>query len=138
MTIKIPNEGELELLDKAIHDVLSVNENFILKLYKNNYTPVDASTATDFTVADFTNYVDKTLHRANFSAATTVGGKASTTYDTAQSWTCGTTGNTIYGYYVVGNNSGKVCWAEKFDTARILNSGDIFSITPSLTLRTES
>ena len=76
-----------------LKDTLSTDENFILHLYKNSYTPVAASTSTDFTEADFTNYVNKTLARATWRAAVTVSGKAESSYGTTPlSWTCGATG----------------------------------------------
>ena len=51
-------------------------------------------------------------------------------YGTAQSWTCGATGDTIYGYFIVGATSGKLICAEAFATPRTLASGDTLSITP--------
>ncbi len=140
MALKVPNEGELELLDKMLKDALSVDENYILKLYKNDYTPLDTSTIGSFTIADFTNYVHKTLTRTNWSAAATNGSsKAESSYGTApESWTCGASGNTIYGYWVEGASSAKCLWAERFATARVLASGDVLNITPKFTLTTES
>ena len=121
------NEGELELLDKMLKDALSVDEAYILKLFQNNYTPADTTTSANMTAATFTNYAHKTLTRAGWSAATTnASGKAESSYGTApESWTCGATGNTIYGYWVEGASSGKVLWAERFATARVLASGDV-------------
>ncbi len=111
MALVVVNEGELELLDKCLKDTLSTDENMILHLYKNNYTPVAATTSTDFTEADFTNYVNKTLARTTWNAAVTVSGKAESSYGSAPlSWTCGATGNTIYGYWVQGATSNKVLW----------------------------
>lgn len=138
MALVTPDEGELELLDKMLKDALSVDEGYTLKLYKNDYTPIQTSTGTDFTVADFTNYVDKTLTRTGWGAASTVSNKASATYGTQQSWTCGATGNTIYGYYILGASSGKVLWAERFSSARTLASGDVLNLTPSITLNSEN
>ena len=117
MALVVPNQGELELLDKMLRDTLSTDENYILHLYKNDYTPVAATTSTDFTEADFTNYVVKTLARATWNAAVTVSGKAESSYgSTPLSWTCGATGNNIYGYWVGGATSNAVLFAEKFGT----------------------
>lgn len=122
-----------------LKDTLSTNEDFILKLYKNNYTPIAATTSADFTQADFTNYVVKTLARATWRAAVTVSNKAESSYGTAPlSWTCGATGNTIYGYYVIGATSNVVCWAEKFGTSRVLAEDDVLNLTPKFTLSSES
>ncbi len=138
MALLVPDEGELELLDKMLKDALSTDEDFILNLFKNNYTPMDASTSTDFTVADFSNYVVKTLDRVTWSASKTVATKAESSYGTTPlSWTCGATGNTIYGYWVEGAASSIVCWAERFGTSRVLAMDDVLNLTPKFTLATE-
>lgn len=132
------NAGELELLDKMLKDALSTNETYILKLYKNDYTPVDASTQTNFTEATFTNYAAFTLTRAGWNAAVTVSNKAETSYTTSpRSWTCGASGNTVYGYWVIGTTSNTCLWAERFATSRVLASGDVLNLTPKFTLNKE-
>lgn len=115
MALKVPNEGELELLDKMLLDALSVDENYILRLYRVNRTPADSDTTANYTEANFTNYAAKTLTRAGWNAASTVSNKAESSYGTQQSWTSGTAGNTIFGYYVVAATSNKLLWAEKFN-----------------------
>lgn len=121
-----------------LKDALSVDENYTLKLYKSNTTPDQSSVAGDFTEADFTDYTAKTLTRTGWGAASTVSNKASATYGSAQTWTCGATGNTIYGYFVVGATSGTLLWAERFGTARVLADTDQLSFTPTFTLNSES
>ena len=138
MALLTPNKGELELLDKMLKDALDTDESYLLKLYKNDYTPADASVTASFTQADFTNYAGRTLTRAGWNAAVTVSGKAETSYGTGpQSWTCGASGNTVYGYYVEGITSGTTLWAERFSTSRVLANGDVLNITPKFTLNKE-
>jgi len=113
-----------------LKDALSTDEDFILHLFKNNYTPVDGTTSTDFTEADFTNYTVRTLTRANWNAAVTVSGKAESSYGSSPlSWTCGATGNTVYGYWVQGATSADVCWAERFGTSRVLAEDDVLNLS---------
>ena len=139
MGLVVPSEGELELLDKMLKDALSTDENYILKLYNNSYSPVEASTGSSFTEANFTNYAARTLTRALWNAAAVSTTKAESSYGTAPvSWTCGATPNTVYGYYVVGSSTGKVLWAEKFATSRVLANQDVLNITPKFTLTSES
>lgn len=138
MPLVVPNAGEIEMLDKMLKDALSVDENYLLRLYKNDYTPTQTTVVGDFTQADFTNYTEKTLTRATWGAAVSVSNKAQSTYGTAQSWTCGTGGNTIYGYYVVGATSGVCLWAERFAAARIMGNGDVLNLTPVFTLNSEN
>lgn len=138
MALVTPDAGECECLDKMLLDPLTTDESLSLRLYKNDYTPVQGSVTGSFTIADFTNYTNKTLTRAGWGAATTVSNKATSTFGTAQSWTCGSTGNTIYGYYVVAATSGVTLWAERFASARVLASGDVLTLTPKITLNSEN
>jgi len=139
MALKVPQEGEIELLDKMLKDALSTDESYLLRLYKNNKTPVDADGTSDYTVATFTDYYNRTLTRTLWNAAQTNGTKAESSYGTApESWTCGATGNTIYGYWVEAATSNKCLWAERFATSRVLADGDVLNITPKFTLTSES
>lgn len=138
MALYTPNAGELELLDKMLKDPLVTDENYILRLYQNNYTPDDSSVAGSFTEASFTNYAAVTMTRANWNASVTVSNKAESSYGSAPlAWTCGTTGNTVYGYYVSGATSSVVLWAEKFATSRVLANADVLQLTPKMTLNHE-
>lgn len=135
MALVVPQEGELQLLDKMLRAALSVDENYILLLFQNNYTPDTNATASLFTEATFSGYAAMTLSRANWNASTIVSSKAQSSYGSnPQTWTCGVTGNTIYGYWVQGATSGKVLWAERFAVARTLATGDVLNITPQFTL----
>jgi len=139
MPLVCPDQGELRLLDIMLKAALSANENYILKLYRNDYTPANTAAPGSFTEANFTGYAARTLTRSNWNAATTVSGKAESSYGSApQSWTCGATGNTVYGYWVEGSTSAKVLWGERFATARTLASGDQLNLTPKFTLSSEN
>ena len=117
---------------------LTVDESYILKLYQNNHTPAAADAAGSFTEATFTNYAAVTLTRAGWNAAVTVSGKAQCSYGSSpQAWTCGATGNTIYGYYVTGATSGMVLFSELYSASRILANGDVMQLTPTFTLNTD-
>lgn len=139
MPLWTPNAGELQLLDKMMKDALSTNENYLLKLYTNDYTPDDNAVTASFTQATFTNYAGRTLVRSSWNSAVTVANKAETSYGTGpQSWTCGATGQTVYGYYVEAITSAVTLWAERFSTARVLANGDVLNITPKFTLNREA
>jgi len=137
--IVISSGAEIELLNK----ILRKDENVILKLYKNNYTPVAGSVAGSFTVADFTGYSNKTLAKTSWPIASNVSPvspctdiEASSSY-AEQSWTCGSSGNTVYGYYVIGATSNVLLWADKFSAARTIAEGDILRIVPKFQLRSQ-
>ena len=103
MALKVNNSGELKLMQWALKDGTGLPD-LTLKLYKNDYTPVDGSVASDFTAADFTGYSDKSLARGTWTDATTNGnGKAEMSY-TAQSWDASSS-QTVYGYYIVSDDT---------------------------------
>lgn len=134
MALVVPTEGEIELLRKLIQ-ATAETEAYVLKLYQNSYAPGPTSTATNFTEANFTNYAAVTIARSSWATPTLTGSNIAQSQVAQQSWTCGATGNTIYGYYVLGATSGKVLWAEEFATARVLAVGDILNLTPVFTLQ---
>ncbi len=139
MALVVPNAGELALLNKMLKAPLTTDEDYHLKLYRGNQTPDQNTVGGGLTEADFTDYAAKTLTRSGWNDAVTVSGKAQASYGSApQSWTCGTSGNTIYGYYVSGATSNVILWAERFPVARVLAEGDVLNLTPTFELNSES
>ena len=140
MPLVVPNEGELVLLDYMLKDT-SVTADYILRLFQNDVTPDQSASDGTFTEATFTDYTSKTLGRATWNAAVTNGSnKAESSYGSSpQSWTCGATGNTIYGYWVETTDvTPTILWAERFATSRVLADGDVLNITPKFTLSSEN
>jgi hypothetical protein len=137
MALVVPKVGELELLNKMLISQLATDENYILKLYNNDITPDKNSVASIFNEAVFTGYTSKILLRSNWSSPIIISDKAISSYP-QQNWTCGVTGDTIYGYFVVGANSGILLWAERFDQYKTLSYSDILIVTPVFTLISEN
>lgn len=137
MALLVPNVGEVVLLTNLLAG--GSLENWTLKLYKTDVTPAEEDVAGDYTEADFTDYTSKTLTRAvgagNWGTPATSGGTTSSTYNsgTPQTWTAGSS-QTIYGYFIVGATSGTLIYAEKFASARALQSGDVLNVTPRIEL----
>lgn len=128
----VPNAGELVLQNTLLKTALLSDQALLLKLFQNNYTPVDSTVTADFTEANFTSYTSKSLARATWNDATTVSGAAVSTYGSSpQTWTCGTTGNTIYGYYIVGATDNITRWAQRFDNPIVLTNGLTLGVTPT-------
>lgn len=122
MAVLCPDVGERELLD----DMLNARDR-TLKLFKTNVTPAEGDTTGSYTEADFTNYVAKTLTGASWNAASTSSGTTSKTY-AQQSWTCGASGNTVYGAYYVRSTT--LCAVDQFAVARVLADTDVLNFTP--------
>lgn len=144
MALIFPREGDLQVLT----ELLSSGENWSLRLFNSNITPAETDTAATYTAheAAFTGYAAKPLTRSvgsstwntpvlqapsgtpAWSSRTQV---AHSQYgSTPQTWTCGATGDTVYGYFITGVSSGKLICAESFNVPRNMTSGDTISITP--------
>lgn len=136
MALVVANVGENLLLQYAFK-TSSGAENFTLKLFTNNYTPVAGSIASNFTECAISGYSAKTLTRGSWNDASTNGSnKAEISYAT-QSWTFSGSG-TVYGYYVVSASGGVLLWAELFPSARTIASTDVLNLTPKFTFNSES
>lgn len=118
-----PNEGRVVLVNNLLAG--GSLENWTLKLFKNDYTPLVTSVAADFTEADFTGYSAKTLTRSQtgstWGAAAIDTDVAEAEYLTDQSFTfTGATSQSVYGWYIVGASSAKVILAHRWtDGARV-------------------
>lgn len=126
----VPDVGEVLALKRLTYQNPA---DLTLKLFKTNVTPGESDTNATYTVADFTNYVDKTLTASQSGGTWTVpstsGGTTSTTY-AQQNWTCGASGNTVYGYYILESTT--LFIAEAFAVARVLANTDVLNLTPRL------
>lgn len=134
MALVICNAGELLLLDNALGD--STPENLILKLYSNDYTPVAASVAGNFTEVVNTGYSAATLTAATWAAAATNGsGDGEKAYATQTFTMTNNTDPLIYGCYFVGATSGTLYFAERFtNPIAIPAAGLSVQVTPTITL----
>ena len=117
----VPNAGEEIALDRFLK-----TSDETLKLFVNDYTPVEGSVAGDFTEMSTQGYAAKTLTAASWSSGAYA----------QQTWTFdGTGGSTIvYGYFVIDAGTGVIMFAERFGTPpTIVNNGDQIKVTPTVT-----
>ncbi|MGO9598118.1 MAG: hypothetical protein ACLP7Q_09010 [Isosphaeraceae bacterium] len=144
MALIVPHQGDVQLLT----DLLSNGENWLLCLFNSAITPSETDVAATYTAHEtaFAGYSRKTLTRSVTSStwSTPVSQAPSgsppwssrsqvghSQYGSSpQQWTCSGTGDTIYGYFVLGATSGNLIFAEAFATPRTLTNGDSLSITP--------
>jgi hypothetical protein len=142
MSLIVPYLSEQTLLDKMIK--LS-DEDFLLKLYKNDHTPTRLSVLGDFTEANFDDYSEVILERTKWNDAVLVSpvppciyNEAVSVYSESITWVCGVIGGSVYGMYVVGQDSGDLLWAERFfEAPQVLSEFDSLTITPKIKLRTQ-
>lgn len=136
--IVMPSAGRIEALRRFLY---AGPENLSLRLFKNDYTPVEASLTTDFTVADFTGYASQTLtasqSASTWAVPTDSSGSANSIYGSSPiSWTAASD-QTIYGWYLVGVTSGITYLAERYEEPQLLYaaSSTVIRFTPKLKFR---
>lgn len=109
MAIFTPNEGLIRKLTQ-----IKAYSNWIVELYKNDYTPVAGSIASNFTRCDFPGYAGLA---ASFGAvAINAGGQAEMTSALLTFTQTAAQVSTVYGYAVVNNTGTEVLFAERFGT----------------------
>lgn len=130
----IPSEGSVVSLGRALQTTgAAAAEDFTLDLYSNNYTPILASTLSNFTLATFTGYASVSIVNTTFPAPTTTSGVTSTTSTTPGAFTCtGGSAQTIYGCVLSGATTGKVIAAALFDNSRSMSNGATETVTVAL------
>lgn len=134
----IPNEGLLKLAVQNWGVPGAAQEDFVVDLYSNNYTPVAGSSASNFTIATFTGYAQVAVARSTFGSPSIVGSTGNVTSSVSPTFTCtGGSSQTVYGWVMRGASSGKVYAAQLFTTAFTVVAGSNVQLTP-FTLQTGS
>lgn len=136
MPLVVPDVGELYILAAWISGFPP--SSLFVRLYQNNYTPLDSTILSDLTVATFSGYSQQSV---TLGTPTEVANKAKTVGTAPQVFTHngGGTSNTIYGYYVVDTSTGDLVWVERFGSSQIMtNNGDQISITIQFTADSEN
>ena len=131
MTLLAPKEGEIRLLQRLVN--LGPFNDPMLKLFTNDYTPIDASVKANFTELAKAGYAAKRLTGANWSV-TAVGATGQATF--AQMTFTLTGQCTSYGYFVTNQGATHCLWAERFSDGpyTIPSGGGSIKITPKIEL----
>ena len=109
----VPDVGEVLLLSYSLNKI-SPGNDVKLKLFKNDYTPVEGSEIADFTEADTAGYAAISLAKADWTIATATG---VTTAEQPQKTFTLTGAGTHYGYYITDTAGTGLLWAERFSDA---------------------
>jgi len=126
---------------------LLLDQGVVLRLFTNNYTPIDASTENNFVEANFSGYAAKTFNNANdwtiTPGAPTTAELAIQTFEANNNLVPEVY---IYGYWFSLASNNLALWAEKFvdsnnnnniDPRMLLINGDYIKILPKLNLKKE-
>ena len=113
MALLVPNVGEVLLLSYSLNKI-APGDTVLLKLFKNDYTPVEGSVVGDFTEADTAGYSAIALAKADWTIETAAG--VTTAQQPQKTFTL-TAASVNYGYYITDIAGTGLLWAERFDDA---------------------
>lgn len=128
--IVIPNEGKILALERWLAPDVATGEDWIVKTYSNNYTPVAGSSSGNFTESAYTGYLAVHVTEADWGAAAITSDVAYSTSSLTPSYTCTAGTEAVYGWYAVGAISGKVLAAERFSTTLTTVPGATITLSP--------
>lgn len=132
MSLKVPNEGEVELLARAINK--NVTGNVVLHLYTNNHTNDETDTIASYTESTGSGYSAITLAGASWTVSTAAG--TTTATHLQQTFTYTGAEPAIYGYYVTNLANTILLWVEEFTDGPYVvpSGGGSVKITPQIEL----
>ena len=129
MVTVVPDTSEVAMLEHIVNK--TANSDLVLRLYTNNYTPIETSIATDFIEAEGNGYFSITLTGSSWSVTS---GNPCVASFVQQTFTFTGSLGSVYGFYVTRGN-GDLMWAEKFaSVVNVANNGDAIKVTLSFTL----
>jgi len=118
MSIVVSDQGEVLALGLIVNK--TAQGDLKLKLFTNDYTPVEGTVVGNFTECTATGYAAKTLTGASWTIATVA--NVTTASYAAQTFTMSSAAN-CYGYYVTNSAGTSVLFAEKFPSVFTIPSG---------------
>lgn len=133
MTLILPTNSEKTMLEFSLGVLVPGNQK--LKLYVNDYTPVDGSLAANFTEMSTHGYAEKALTKTSWVVTAGGAGSPAEGAYAVQTWTFTAAALvTVYGYFITDTTTGLLLWAERFASPKpIENTGDQIIITPKIT-----
>lgn len=129
MSLLVPNQGEEIALAALLNK--TAPQDLTLRLFTNDYTPVETTTEAAVTEASGNGYSAIALTAASW--VITPGAPTEAAYP-QQTFTFTGALGTVYGYYLTQNTSGKLVYAERFASPpNIQNNGDQIKVTLKIT-----
>ena len=131
MSLVVGDGAEVIMLNYILNK--DTPENLVIKLYTNDYTPVEDDLVGNYTEISGGGYSSITFTPANW---TIVPGDPSTATYPQVTWTFTGSAGLVYGYYIVRATGGELLWAERFSNGpyNMQNNGDQIAFTPTITL----
>ncbi len=131
MALLVPNTGEAEML-KRILNMTVTDPDIVVRLYTNNYTPIETTVIGDLTDATATGYGPITATPGSWS----ISGDPTEASHTEIEFIFTDGEPTVYGYFITNTADDTLLWAEEFVDGPYTipaGGGSIF-ITPKIQL----
>jgi len=132
MALVLADLGAATILDAFFNNSWPAGgKDLTLKLYTNDYTPLDTSTAGSFTEAAGGGYATKTLSNGSWTQSQVSNIEQVAYAQQTITFTGALNGSaTVYGYFVV-DADGVLVYGERFATAfQPTSNGDAIKVTP--------
>lgn len=139
MPLVVFNASEPYMLRRMLRPDPSDGDVFRIRLFSNDYTPVQDSVIGDFTQASYSGYAQQDLDPALWGDPIEVSGIARAAYDGGVFEFLSTSGTQdVYGYYVTDTSGGVALWGERFVGAPLtITPVNPVLILPMMTLHSE-
>jgi len=131
MLMVIPNDGKQLWLNWALVSDGSDVEDYVLMLFKNNFTIEDDTVLGDLDEATFTGYSNIVILRTNMSAPFFDGDVAVSECDFVPTFNCtGGSLQTVYGWGLYSEDTEVLLAGQNFDNPRDMTVGAKEEIDP--------
>lgn len=131
MLMVVTNDGKEYFLGCLFGNGPDPLDDYSVRLFKNDYTPVDASVTADFTQADFGGYAAVGISQGAMDPPVIVANVGEQSFNGPPTYTCDSGADQwVYGWYMIGQNSGKTYLAQRFDEPRLMTVGAIEVLNP--------
>jgi len=141
MNLVVPQSGSLSVCQYLAYIWSQTGAYLTIKLYKSDTTPDWDTVLADLTECDFSGYASMQLTAWDYAGVFLDGdGRAKVNHTT--NYTAmhngGGVSNNVYGFFVV-DNTGDLCWLQRFDSPPIAidSNGKFITVVPSFTLMSE-
>lgn len=139
MNIVVSNEGERYLVRLALRIDPPDTSDWILHLYKNDYTPTKDVELSDLEECDLAGYSPEVLDVAEWAEPTTIDGQAVSQYGSGLvSFPTASGTQNQYGFFLTADSGSTLLWAARFDAPQALTPSTPVVVQLSFAGRSQS
>ena len=129
MNMVLPNEGKTLWLARVVDT--SSAEDLVVELFRNNYTPTETDTLSNYLTPSFAGYAPVTLTSADWITPYLIPNLGYLQSINPPRYDCtGGVPEIVYGWFMYGATTTKVYAAQRFDTPRTMAVGLSEVLTP--------